>query len=196
MKLILQVSVVPVLCLHFSLTASFSVVQERQHHVRTTSTFFRLYATSSKKNQDDDHDKFDFNRLRSIDSRLAALERSAPTTLEGFYEPHLKSFSVSPGSVDRVSVTSTCFALQNIRAAQDSGIFDSLVAMDMSIMEQQKDDVRISIRNILRELLFADWRQDDLFQVPLLLYTALQVDSERRLLGPNSIDEELASRVR
>jgi hypothetical protein len=37
--------------------------------------------------------------MRSLDSRLAILQRSAPAALEGFYEPHLKSFSVSPGSV-------------------------------------------------------------------------------------------------
>ena len=181
-----------VFCLYIPPIASFSIVQhERQHAVPSSlSSTFLLCATPTNGDTD-----FDFNRLRSIDSRLATLERSAPSTLEGFYEPHLKSFSVVPGSVDRVSVTSTCFALQTTLAAQDSGLFDSLVAMDMSSMEQ-KDDARIPIRNILCELLFAEWRQDDLFQVPLLLYTALKVDSERKLLGPSGINEELASRVR
>jgi len=174
----------PVICSWFQLSASFTVLQQ-QHQVKIASS--RLFATATEC----EDDKYDFNSLRSIDSRLATLERSAPSTLEGFYETHLKSFSVSPGSVDRVSITSTCFALQTILASQHSQLFDSLVAMDMSV--EQKDDVRIPLRNILQELLGSDWREDDLFQVPLLLFTALKVDSGRTLLGKN---EELASRIR
>jgi len=170
-------------CLH--LTASFSVI--RQQHVFHTP----LFATTGNECS---NEMFDFNALRSLDSRLAALERTAPSTLEGFYEPHLKSFSVSPGSVDRVSVTSTCFALQTLLVSQDSQLFDSLVALNINM--EQDDDVRIPIRNILQELLGSEWRKDDLFQVPLLLYTALQVDSERKLLGPSGVSEELASKLR
>ena len=99
---------------------------------------------------------------------------------------------MSPGSVDRVSITSTCFALQTILSSPE--MFDSLVAMDMDM--QQKDDVRIPIANILKELLASDWRKDDLFQVPLLLYTTLLVDSDRKLLGPSSINEQVASKIR
>lgn len=174
-------------------TASFSILQQ-QHPARQvvrTRASFTVPAAAANNNNCDEDDGFDFIALRSIDARLAALERSAPSTLQGFYEPHLKSFSVSPGSVDRVSVTSTCFALQTILASQPQ-LFDSMVSMDMDSME---DDVRIPLRNILQALLLSEWRQDDLFQVPLLLYTLLKVDSDRKLLGPNA-DEELASKLR
>jgi hypothetical protein len=40
-----------------------------------------------------------FDQMNELDSRLGVLERSASTTLGGFYEPHLHSFSVQPGSV-------------------------------------------------------------------------------------------------
>jgi hypothetical protein len=86
-------------------------------------------------------------------------------------------------------VTSTCFALQTILASGDSQLYDSLVAAD------DEKDGRIPIRAVLHELLFADWRKDDLFQVPLLLYTALKVDSQRIMLGPTGMNEELAAKV-
>lgn len=38
--------------------------------------------------------------MRSFESRLETLELGAPTSLQNFYEPHLKSFSVKPGSVE------------------------------------------------------------------------------------------------
>lgn len=40
-----------------------------------------------------------FDQMNELDARLGVLERSAPATLGGFYEPHLNSFSVQPGSV-------------------------------------------------------------------------------------------------
>lgn len=174
-------------------TASFSTTSRPQRW-RATPKPAPFTLSSTVTTSDCDTDTFDFSDLRSIDTRLAALERSAPSTLQGFYEPHLKSFSVSPGSVDRISVTSTCFALQTILA--DPSLFDTMVDMDMTSSQQQQDSVRIPVRQVLEELLTSDWRQDDLFQIPLLLNTALQVDSERRMLGPTVMNEAIASKVR
>lgn len=53
----------------------------------------------------------------------------------------------------------------------------------------------VPIDRLLRELLNAEWRDDDLFQVPLLLYTVLKLDRNRELLG-SSMDEQLANRIR
>lgn len=54
---------------------------------------------------------------------------------------------------------------------------------------------RIPIRSVLKALLRANWRKDDMFQVPLLLYTVLKVDGEREVLNQD-MDEELCHRVR
>jgi hypothetical protein len=43
-------------------------------------------------------EKYSFEELRSLDSRLEKLEQNAPDVLGGFYESHLKSFSIVPGS--------------------------------------------------------------------------------------------------
>ncbi len=42
---------------------------------------------------------FSFDQMKSVESRLGTLEKEAPGMLAAFYEPHLKSFSVRPGSV-------------------------------------------------------------------------------------------------
>jgi hypothetical protein len=43
-------------------------------------------------------EKYGFAQIKSLDSRLANLEQSAPDVMGSFYEHHLKSFSVRPGS--------------------------------------------------------------------------------------------------
>ena len=46
------------------------------------------------------HDKyFSFDEMKAMEARLGNIEKEAPDMLTSFYEPHLKSFSVRPGSV-------------------------------------------------------------------------------------------------
>jgi hypothetical protein len=134
---------------------------------------------------------YGFEELRSLDSRLSALEQGAPQVLAGFYEPHLKSFSIKPGSVTRLSVTSTCYSLLAVLAAGDSDLYDSLLTRELV----DPKDKRASINNILMELLYSEWRQDDLFQVPVLLYTILRVDAHRTLLKKAVANYEVCSKV-
>lgn len=63
-----------------------------------------------------------------------------------------------------------------------------------STKESFKDE-RIPVRNVAKALLRANWRKDDIFQVPLLLYTVLKVDGKREVLN-HDMDEELCHRVR
>ena len=42
---------------------------------------------------------YSFDQMKSMESRLNNLQREAPELLCGFYESHLKSFSVRPGAV-------------------------------------------------------------------------------------------------
>lgn len=132
-----------------------------------------------------------FEEKRSFESRLAKIERNAASTLGGFYEPHLTSFSVKPGSVERLSITSTCFALQAILAGDDE-VYDSLIQLDVSAPPQ---DGLVSAKSVLLALLDSDWRKDDLFQVPLLLSTVLKLDPKRKVLNAY-LEEERAARLR
>jgi hypothetical protein len=148
---------------------------------------------------------FNHEQLKDVDRRLDVLEQGAPASLTGFYEPALKSFSVKPGA-QRISITSTCFALQAVLSAseQDSSLYSSFITMDTSITKLDEKDTRAPVRSIVEALLASEWRDDDLFQVPLLLYTVLKVDAKRNILGPSNgntnghtgMDEELAARIR
>jgi hypothetical protein len=143
---------------------------------------------------------FNHDELKDVDKRLSVLEQGAPASLTGFYEPALKSFSVKPGA-SRISITSTCFALQAVLSAseQDSSLYSSFITMDTSITKLDEKDTRTPVRSIVQALLASEWREDDLFQVPLLLFTVLKVDAKRSILGPKNtgiLDEQLAARIR
>lgn len=147
-------------------------------------------------------DHFSFEEIKAVESRLENLEREAPDMLSAFYEPHLKSFSVRPGSVQNMSVTSTCFALQSIFSTGDCSIFSNVVDSNMkSQLQDSVDDSdddkssRVPIRGVVKALLRTSWRKDDMFQIPLLLYTVLKIDEDRSILN-SAMDEELCHRVK
>lgn len=144
---------------------------------------------------------FSFDEMKSIESRLINLEKQSPDILSAFYEPHLKSFSVVPGSATCLSVTSTCFALQSISTGGGEK-FDDYVDFNMkqsaeigTAATRANSSKLIPLRGVLKAVLYARWREEDLFQVPLLLSTLLKIDSDRSILN-SSMDEELSHRVK
>ena len=52
-----------------------------------------------------------------------------------------------------------------------------------------------SLRSILEAVLAAEWRDDDLYQVPLILSTLLNIDSELEILG-EELSEVMSIKVR
>lgn len=135
-----------------------------------------------------------FDDMEGLVQRLDRLESAAPDILMGFYEPHLQSFSVKPGSSDRLSVTSTCYALLAIQA---STVYDKAVVYSPPSTDTSSTSTAICIPEILGALLRSKWREEDLFQVPLLLYTLLQVDHDRSMvLQSAASNEEMASKIR
>jgi hypothetical protein len=125
--------------------------------------------------------------MSSLIKRLDVLETTAPNTLMGFYEPHLKSFSVKPSeSRKRVCITNTCYALLTL-SLSTSAIYDSVLSHGDSapIMEDgSKTPTKIPIRQVIKTLLSSEWREDDLVQVPLLIYAILLVDTDRSQSDP------------
>ena len=154
---------------------------------------YLLRAFSSDPQKCSDNQVFD--QLKAMDKRLSKLERSAGETLMDFYEPHLNSFSVKPGSAQRLSVTSTCFAIQAILAS--SNVYSQKINTDMKAMamNSSKDTPMLSLRSVVQSLLSAEWREEDMFQVPLLLHTVLKADSNRQFFR-EKIDERYASKMR
>lgn len=161
---------------------------------------------------------YDFDKMSSLVRRLDVLDGTAAETLAGFYDSRLRSFSVKPGGAagiggssrkKRVCVTSTCYALLTI-ALSSPGVYDSILAPDDGA---KNDDgsaggndggpsrtaaEKICVKRVLRTLLSSDVRGDDMFQIPLLLYTLLRVDGDRSVIrsAVASTDDEIASKMR
>jgi hypothetical protein len=120
-------------------------------------------------------DDFTFDGMKKVDNRLKLIEEIAPEFLLDYYEPNLNSFSIKPGSTTRLSITSTCYSLQAILA---SG--------------QQRFANELEISSILKALLDSAWKEDDIYQVSLLLLMLLRADpSKSFLLG---LDFQMASK--
>ena len=54
----------------------------------------------------------------------------------------------------------------------------------------------IPVKDVVQATIMSEWKEEDLFQVPLLIHTILQVDKQRSLLSPKSVNEETADRLR
>lgn len=155
-----------------------------------------MIALSSSSKEE--HATFETNKR--IESRLKKIEREGPGLLTGYYEPHLASFSVRPGGGSRISVTSSCYALLCIFASADScSYFGEAVNFNLA-PPADGDDLSdsgsvVQVRTILTELLKSEWREDDLFQVPLLLNTLLTIDKRREVLN-DSMDDVMSSSLK
>lgn len=173
-------------------------VPVRQRHAqRSSGSGSRIVASFTKLNI---QMQTKFDKIKSFEARLDVIEKAAPTILEDFYEPHLMSFSVFPGATDQISITSTCYALQTLLSSIDSSMYDDVAIMDMRPFTEERAEEgfvesRAHVRSIVRELLTQHSNDEDLFQVPLLLYTILKADPNRYLLGPANMDEAIAAKV-
>mmetsp|Transcript_35829 Transcript_35829/g.86633 ORF Transcript_35829/g.86633 Transcript_35829/m.86633 type:complete len:657 (+) Transcript_35829:547-2517(+) len=67
--------------------------------------------------------------------------------------------------------------------------------MSPYVVDEESDDDKIQARAIVQGLLKTEWRDDDLFQVPLLLNTILEVDTSRLVIGED-LEKDLTPKVR
>ena len=104
-------------------------------------------------------DDFTFDRMKNLDSRLETIEDVAPDFLLDYWEPNLKSFSIKPGTATRLSITSTCYS---INAILESGL--------------HRFDNKFDVGDMLKSLLYSEWREDDIYQVSLILLMSLRAD--------------------
>lgn len=106
--------------------------------------------------------------LPSLEERFAFLQARAEQNLMKFYDPEIRSFAVEPG-VSRFSVTSTCYALDALNAIGKT--------IDTGLLE-------------------ADWREDDLFQLPLVVFAASRLDDGNSPRLQKAIEMLCSSRAR
>jgi len=108
--------------------------------------------TGQKRRQLSRGSLFAFDKMKILENRLAKLDNSAPDTLGGFFDENLASFAVQPGAV-RLSVTSTCFAIQAIVAS--SRIYADKVEFDLNCKRSVSgplNDAKIPLRDVAGEM--------------------------------------------
>ena len=140
---------------------------------------------------------YDFGEMQSLIARCDRIEAAGPDILRGFYDERRKCFSRKPGQSKKLCVTSTCYCLLTLslnskvyeeitsRLTQDDDSDDELTPSDTS---------DIPVRPILRALLNADIREDDNFQIPLLVCTLLRSDVDRSLIS--SCEDKTLAKIR
>lgn len=131
---------------------------------------------------------YNFDKMRKLVDRLNVLESSGPEMLLDFYDRRHRSFSIKPGGRcdgERMCITSTCYALLTISLASDS--YSSIIQdhdneNDSDAVVEDTNDATIPVKKVLKALLASNCRKNDLFQIPLLVYTLLKVDKDRSIL--------------
>mmetsp|Transcript_30968 Transcript_30968/g.99906 ORF Transcript_30968/g.99906 Transcript_30968/m.99906 type:complete len:741 (-) Transcript_30968:384-2606(-) len=96
------------------------------------------------------------NQLVSLEGDLEALALGSQSKLRGFFDETLRSFAVEVG-VGRFSVTSTAYAADALAVAGDEEMVEGVAAA----------------------LLDAEWRDGDLFQLPLLAHASVELAKKR-----------------
>lgn len=147
------------------------ILQPHRHRPHSSHTT-QLAALSSRNAIE----VFNFDDMKKLEARLSTLEESSAEYLMDFYEPHLSSFSISPGKASQISITSTCYAVRAILASEAPGAY--------------KD---VDLSNVLKELINAPWRENDLYQVSLILVVMLRPENRKQLF--EAFDQETFQRI-
>ena len=122
---------------------------------------------------------FTFDDMQRLENRLSALEESASEYVMDFYEPHLSSFSISPGKVSNISITSTCYGVRAVLASENP-------------VTAFRD---IDIAKIVHELVHASWNEQDLYQVSLILVILVKSEQAKSSLINTMENEETLERI-
>lgn len=115
-----------------------------------------------------DEDFFSFDEMSKLDQRLEILEEEAPGFLFDYYEPRYCSFSIAPGKTEKLSITSTAYALRALLEYPQDG----------DIVEHSLPPPK----DIIKALLQSDWRSNDLYAVSLIVLVILRMDPNLELL--------------
>jgi len=129
-----------------------------------------------------------FSEMRALDSRLDKICRTGADAVSGFFDQSASSFAITPGA-PRFSVTSSVFAL---------------LAIDSDASAWATPD-RPSAELVVRALLEAEWRANDVFQSALVVVASRLIDPGAAHLSASetaqvkfaaAVEEMLAARPR
>jgi hypothetical protein len=133
-----------------------------------------------KKKKSNNNKSYTFQAMTRFDDRLSLLEvEAAPDFLNDYYESDIRSFSISPGSIPttdtesgekkkkKLSVSSTVYGLRALTEYPTSSLARTIIGSTQGSS---------SLREQIKALIHSDWREDDLYDISLLLSIIFKLD--------------------
>jgi hypothetical protein len=156
----------------------------------SSSSVTRIFAIRGFDDDDDEegnnrvkkksnNKSYTFQAMTRFDDRLSLLEVEAPDFLNDYYESDIRSFSISPGSIPtsdtesgekkkkKLSVSSTVYGLRALTEYPTSSLACTIIGNTQG---------KSSLREQIKALIHSDWREDDLYDISLLLSIILKLD--------------------
>jgi len=160
---------------------------------------------NNQNQNDNDNYKYSFDAMKKFDDRLSLLEEASPDFLNDYYESDIRSFSISPGSSSgsssssdpstsssesgtststnrkkKLSVSSTVYGLRALAVYPSSSltrrILGNIGTPQATNQATATTTDKTKLRDQFRALIHSDWREDDLYDISLLLAVILRLD--------------------
>ena len=158
----------------------------------------------NNKKSNNKYKSYTFQAMTRFDDRLSLLEvEAAPDFLNDYYESDIRSFSISPGSIPttdmesgikkkkKLSVSSTVYGLRALTEYPTSSLANTIIGSTTSSQgsntssQGNKKKSSSSLRKQIKALIHSDWREDDLYDISLLLSIIFKLDP--KLVVVNSL---------
>ncbi len=146
--------------------------------------------------------KYSFEAMTRFDDRLSLLEEEAPEFLNDYFEKDIYSFSTNPGEEQqRLSVSSTVYGLQALseypstQLARSVGIPGPKGANSESKEGSEEDENENEsitdgpLKNQIRALIHSGWRENDLYDISLMLSIILKLDPSFKVVRALLVEE-------
>jgi hypothetical protein len=143
--------------------------------------------------------KYSFEAMTRFDDRLSVLEEEAPDFLNDYFDRDIFSFSINSGEdQQRLSVSSTVYGLRALseypsnQLARTVGIpgpkdFNTEVDSDSSVTDGP-------LKNQIRALILSEWRENDLYDISLMLSIILKLDPSLRVVQSLLLEDKYRSK--
>ena len=140
--------------------------------------------------------KYSFEAMTRFDDRLSILEEEAPTFLTDYFQKDIYSFSINPGKEQqRLSVSSTVYGLQALSEypSTDLARFVGIPGPRIRNIEIDGNDTDGPLKNQIRALIHSEWRENDLYDISLMLSIILELDPSLQVVRALVLEDQGSS---
>lgn len=137
--------------------------------------------------------------MTRFDDRLSILEEEAPDFLTDYFERDIYSFSINPGEIQqRLSVSSTVYGLQALSEYPSTQLARTVgipIPKDSNAELDSEDNIETvtdggPLKNQIRALIQSGWRENDIYDISLILSIILKLDPSLKVVGALLLEED------